>query len=1617
MKYIDFELQIKQDEQGRYIALTTSRDQEFFTLPFSDDFEKVIKSIGEALTQRHTSPQAPNLITFGQQLFDAVFQDRIRITFATAYTSALNNRQRLRIKLNIMSPDLMGLPWEFLYTKDLGIRNFLALSHNTVITRYAEGREAYKPPSDGLVPPLRILGVVAAPSEMGELNANREKQLIENSLSGLIKQGLAWIDWLEQGTLEALQNKIGTRDRDYHIFHFIGHAKKGYLAFEDSDVDGETLSLVLGGQPYLRVAILNACQSAQISGDNPFSSVATALVKGGIPAVVAMQYAIRDTEAIKFSKQVYEALAQMQPIERAVTDGRISLKLRPSGEWGIPVLYLSIPGDEIFPLSFDPKHLESQIRSLIDNHAWEEAANLCELLKVKAPHLYETATCLQALARAYIYKQQQDWEKVLEYCDEGLAHIEGDDFLRNRHLFENLRREANIEREAATLLEEARSAFRQGRLILAKDICTKLNRRNREAQALLLGIEIEEKLTVYKHELEENYAFKNWFGIQQIAKMGLRHVGTPDSQLAGVDFPNYTYFSELADLADAHSKAQSYLAKEDWEQAEILLQRIRSRRRDLCPEEDLLYVQSRLYIATGKKSEAIVKLKGLQEIKPGYRDSAQLLQALINEVKERERLQQLVETYLSDRKWEEALDICKQIKADTPNYTLAPLESALTYILEFFPRIRSSLIADPNLRWPQGLPYNIFAPLGITSQSSIEAVNNASYELQLQDSEISTEQQAAWDCLRSVPSRLYLDAFLYPNHPQRIIEFFESFLLQHRTMPPSPEQLKSGIPDEAPLVLLLMGHRELAAQIWEEQQQETPSDSRVAHQLGLLYYWWAQKAGVQEYWHKAIGNWALILEDETFWQKWSKERRACYGVSTANHLAEVRQKLENKFTDDLASKADLSLTFQVEITAARRLRAAGGFLRPGSMFDKIACGPIMIHMLGLETQLARFIAVYNEDANKNIDKKLEYLNNSTDLLQRYFSQLGPATILLDRDQPEQALAALTKTDYTTCPRIPGCSNSTANTNLPGVYCAACPHFEQANPAYRRLPDRGRALLDDALDIAITAHLRLAEQTLTGPKPVLSTVGQHWRQAVTLAAATSKSTSHQEEVRSSIKEIALGRARFLLQKARDGEGKGNFSWYDDIYELYQLSLEITGQNSDFTDVLADALMLRGVRRATLLDDPVGSESDLRKAFELNPHSLAIRIELVISKKDFALYAQRKGELSRAKEILADAQRLALYGLEISPENKALQEELGAIQILLATWEDADNDVLVDRPYINEIEHLERKLQEKPTDQEIYTRLLELLIEFSEDLSIGSQRAFIITELERRLPLFTNEPRLYNQINFVREGYKIEGYLRAANLKFFEAFIDRANRTFRLPFVSSRSWNINIFIDVIGDIATITGNLPPLTNIENSQLPLALLQTFHEIPFYKPCWKSDTREMTLVAECPVELLTQPSLDTIAQAAWRYVEINPAITNSLHDIDSHFKNGAHLAEQFNESQRPPDLIPSVCSQANISCQEHTDNTWTLCRTPDSPQVTASYNGIAVRFSVEGNNLTNRNQTTYLQLMAINASTGICKVALDSQQKVLFICELPDINEKWILRALEALEDCILHFSKDSF
>jgi hypothetical protein len=142
---------------------------------------------------------------------------------------------------------------------------------------------------------------------------------------------------------------------------FDSAAGEGTLLLKGDDgkvrpVSGRLLADHLGDLDLLLV-VLNACNSAELSGAHPFGGVASALVRAGMPAVVAMQFPVSDEAAIAFSNRFYTRLAAGDPVDLAVAEGRlgISNKLPGSFEWATPALYLRVPDGVLFVPDATPR--------------------------------------------------------------------------------------------------------------------------------------------------------------------------------------------------------------------------------------------------------------------------------------------------------------------------------------------------------------------------------------------------------------------------------------------------------------------------------------------------------------------------------------------------------------------------------------------------------------------------------------------------------------------------------------------------------------------------------------------------------------------------------------------------------------------------------------------------------------------------------------------------------------------------------------------------------------------------------------------------------------------------------------------------------------------------------------------------------------------------------------------------------------------------------------------------------------------------------------------------------------------------------------------------------------
>jgi tetratricopeptide (TPR) repeat protein len=288
----------------------------------------------------------------GGRLFSALFTGEVEALFLQSLGHLSGDRLtglRIRLVLDPREPALarlQSLPWELMYRARTD--DFLGLSRATPIVRSLDVQRAVAPRP--LAAKLRVLVVISSPRGLPPLRLDRERSHLREAC-GRCRVELTFLAQADAGLLREALLKGG-----FHVLHFMGHGGfeeefgEGTLYFEAADlsprpVAGRVLAADLKDVESLRLVVLNACDTARAAaadGRNPFAGVATALVMGGLPAVVAMQAPISDAAAVTFSRDLYRRLAAGDPVEAAVAEGRLAIHrlAEQAAEWATPVLFL-----------------------------------------------------------------------------------------------------------------------------------------------------------------------------------------------------------------------------------------------------------------------------------------------------------------------------------------------------------------------------------------------------------------------------------------------------------------------------------------------------------------------------------------------------------------------------------------------------------------------------------------------------------------------------------------------------------------------------------------------------------------------------------------------------------------------------------------------------------------------------------------------------------------------------------------------------------------------------------------------------------------------------------------------------------------------------------------------------------------------------------------------------------------------------------------------------------------------------------------------------------------------------------------------------------------------------
>ena len=279
----------------------------------------------------------PDLEASGRALWGCAFPGQVAELWR-ASLAAIGDAS-LRLRLTVEASGLAALPWELLY--DPTAERFLALDPGTPVVRYVRLPFAAGPWPQGR--PLRLLCTAASPAGLPPLNVGAEAAALVQAVAEPVKAGrLTYAALLGDASLAGLLTALR---RGVDIWHFSGHGGQEGLVFADAQgnteiVAADRLGLLLAGEG-VRLAVLNACRAGQ--GGGQAASMAGALVRAGVPAVVAMQGDLPDESARAFAGGFYAALAAGQPVDRAVTAGRkaiLALGGNLNAGWWLPALFL-----------------------------------------------------------------------------------------------------------------------------------------------------------------------------------------------------------------------------------------------------------------------------------------------------------------------------------------------------------------------------------------------------------------------------------------------------------------------------------------------------------------------------------------------------------------------------------------------------------------------------------------------------------------------------------------------------------------------------------------------------------------------------------------------------------------------------------------------------------------------------------------------------------------------------------------------------------------------------------------------------------------------------------------------------------------------------------------------------------------------------------------------------------------------------------------------------------------------------------------------------------------------------------------------------------------------------
>ena len=550
-------------------------------------------------------------------------------------------------------------------------------------------------------------------------------------------------------------------------------------------------------------------------------------------------------------------------------------------------------------------------------------------------------------------------------------------------------------------------------------------------------------------------------------------------------------------------------------------------------------------------------------------------------------------------------------------------------------------------------PYDVLAKYGIRPDSPVETV-------QIEEKDNFKpgirEEIESWRVLRSLSSRLKVDFFLYWGPDKNQLVELQDYLESARELP-SAADIRNLLGENAPVILILAGHRDEARHLCEELLSKNPTNSRISHYLALLFYSEAKHYEesadydrANDLWKQTIAHWTRVLADDSYWNAWCCWRQSVYGKRHADYLSDpikaaVRLELQQYLTNEFSFYADsywsqdnqtrtnqhrsLEICYICERHGSAALGAAGGLRLKDN--QTLVCGRLLLRQLGLQHLLSELVAeVQNRlDAYQKLDtfKALESESPSIssevcDLLRFYFSDLAESAALVSIDKSKEAIDELSS--------IP----------------VAIEDFEQRNPSYACLILAIQRYRRDIADLTIRAQMSISRRQVVLAPPNLSAIKSIWRDVINEGCAASI----EGMAAKAISDLVLARIDYL----KDDQSRPEIERQNEAVAILEIASAVSDiVHKSIVSALVEALSYRGWARFNNDTDYPGAVSDLRRAFELYPNHPRMREEfcqMLINYADHRIEANQK---AMATSMLEQAKRVAEQGLQTYPDNESLK----------------------------------------------------------------------------------------------------------------------------------------------------------------------------------------------------------------------------------------------------------------------------------------------------------------------------------------------------------------------------